>query len=212
MLDAFNKNIDIHANTAAEIFNVELDKVTKEQRRVAKTVNFGVLYGMSPYGLSEALGISGTEASQYIKKYFEIHRGIKDYCNQMIKFAEENGYTETLFGFRRQLTNLNSRIPSLRESEERMAINAPVQGTAAEVLKLAMINLDKELKSYNKNGQVARMLLTVHDELVVEASDSIANKIAKLTKETMESVIKLNIPLNCEVEIGKNWGEMRVLS
>ena len=208
MLDAFAQNIDIHTKTAAEIFNVGIDKVTKNQRRAAKTVNFGVLYGMSAYGLSEALGISTTEAGDYINKYFDVHRGIKDYCNKMIKFAEEKGYTETLFGFRRQLANINSSIYVLRDSEERMAINAPVQGTAAEVLKLAMIELDKKLKLYNKDGHVARMLLTVHDELVIEASEGIVDEIAKLTKETMENVIKLNIPLICEVEVGKNWGEM----
>lgn len=212
MIEAFTNNIDIHTNTAAEIFNVGIDKVTKDQRRVAKTVNFGVLYGMSPYGLSQALSIPQAKAAEYITKYFDVHRGIKDYCNKMIKFAHENEYVETLFGFRRNLAGMNSSLYLVRDSAERMAINAPIQGTAADVLKIAMINLDKKLEKFNKNGTIARMLLTVHDELVIEASDKIVQEISILVKETMENAIKLNIPLTCEVEVGKNWGEMEKLA
>ena len=212
MLEAFQKNVDIHAQTAAEIFNTGIDKITSSQRRVAKTVNFGVLYGMSPYGLSQALSIPQGAAAEYIKKYFEVHKGIKEYCNRMIAIAEKEGYVETLFGFRRTLPNINSPIYNIRDAEERMAINTPVQGTAAEVLKLAMIKLAEELKPLNKNGKVARILLTVHDELVVETSKSITTEVAKKVKEAMEGVIKINLPLICEVEVGVNWGEMEKIS
>lgn len=212
MLDAFKQNIDIHSKTASELFSVGLDKVTSNQRRVAKTVNFGVLYGMSPYGLSQALSISQNEAADYINKYFEVHTGIKKYCNSMIQFARYRGYVETLFGFKRNLPNINSSQYIIRDSEERMAINTPVQGTAAEVLKLAMIELDKKLKPLNTKNIIARMLLTVHDELVVEASDSIVEKVTEIMKKTMEGVIDINLPLLCEVEVGNNWGETRKVS
>lgn len=202
MKEAFVSGQDIHARTAAEIFNIKISEVTAMQRRVAKTVNFGVLYGMSPYGLSQALSIDQEKAGQFISRYFEAHLGIKDYCNRMIDCARKEGYVETLFGLRRNLSEINSPMRNVADSEERMAINTPVQGTAAEILKLAMIEL-------NSNLQEARMLLTIHDELIIEAKTKEVPKVARLMKDVMENVIKLCVPIEVEVETGQNWGEMR---
>lgn len=206
MLFAFEHDEDIHAATAARIFNIPITEVTSDQRRVAKTVNFGVLYGMSSYGLSQALDIPRQRADSYIKQYFTTHIGIKKYCDDMIKLAREKGYVETLFGFRRSMTNINSYNHNLAEAEERMAVNAPVQGTAAEVLKLAMIELHQRLK---EKSEKARLILTVHDELVVETPEYLAKDIAKIVQETMENIVKICIPLRAEVSIGKNWAEAK---
>jgi DNA polymerase-1 len=209
MIEAFTSGVDIHSKTAAEIFDIPIKKVTANERRVAKTVNFGILYGMSPYGLSQALSIDQNDAAKYITKYFSIHTGIKDYANRMIKIAREEGHVETLFGFRRSLPNIDSHIRSLAESEERMAINAPVQGTAAEVLKLAMVDLFKKLeKERDKDEVYPRMLLTIHDEIVVEVPENQAKKIVGIIKDSMEKVITLCVPMEVKVEVGQNFGEM----
>lgn len=207
MTEAFTSSSDIHSKTASEIFDIPIKKVTADQRRVAKTVNFGILYGMSPYGLSQALSIEQSDAVKYIQKYFSVHKGIKDYANRMIKFAKEKGYVETLFGFRRSLPNIDSANRSLAESEERMAINAPVQGTAAEILKLAMIQLELGIKNYELNKR-PRMLLTIHDEIVLEAPRKEVKEVAKLARETMEKIITLCVPMEVKVETGQNLGEM----
>lgn len=203
MLEAFNTNQDIHARTASELFNVNIKKITKDQRRLAKTVNFGVLYGMSPYGLSQALSIDLEEASKYIMRYFSVHSGVKDYCNEMIYRAKTEGDVETLFGFKRELVNINSPIRVASEADERIAINTPVQGTAAEIMKLAMIELDKKLPKSSK------LILTVHDELVVEVPISQAKKIATLVKKTMEGVVTLCVPIKVDVGVGKNWADAK---
>jgi DNA polymerase I len=209
MIEAFRSKEDIHSHTASEIFGVDIDKVTADQRRVAKTVNFGVLYGMSPYGLSQALGIEQGEAVEYIKKYFEKHKGIKEYCNRMIELAEKEGYVETLFGFKREFLHIHSPYRNVAEAEERMAINAPVQGTAAEILKLAMVELDKQLSVVSCPLSVKpQMLLTIHDEIVLEVPKKDVKKIAKLVKESMENVVKICVPIEAEVETGKNLGEL----
>lgn len=207
MIEAFSNGVDIHTKTATEIFNTELDKVTKNQRRIAKTVNFGVLYGMSPYGLSQALSISQEDAALYIKKYFESHIGIKKYCDDTILYAKKNGYVETLFGFKRNFTNLNSPFRNVAESEKRMAINAPVQGTAAEILKLAMIELDNRIQNTDNSGKV-RMLLTIHDEIVLEVPKKEVNKVAKLVREIMENTVLLCVPIEVSVASGKSLGDL----
>lgn len=214
MIEAFDKGVDIHTKTASEIFNTPTDKVSRDQRRAAKAVNFGIVYGQTPFGLSQSLGIDPGEAAKYIAEYFEAHPGIKNYINEMIKMAHDEGYVETVFGTRRYLPNINSHIRYIAESEERMAINMPVQGTAAEILKLAMIKLDQELSSLSfkkvaKDKLVPRMLLTVHDELVVEAPESQAEEAAKLVKDVMENVVKLCIPVEVNVGIGSNWAEAK---
>ena len=212
MIDSFKSGVDIHTRTAAEIFTVGLDKVTKEQRNRAKTINFGVLYGMSPYGLSQALNIGQSEAAEYIKKYFTVHSGIKDYCTRMIKVAREEGYVETLFGFRRSLPNIDSHYRNIAEAEERMAINTPVQGSAAEILKLSMIELKKQLSLLNKKGIKAEMLLTIHDELIIEVEEKSLLEVARVVKKSMENAISLCVPILAEVKIGKSWGEMDEVS
>ncbi len=204
MEEAFLKGEDIHAKTASELFNINIKNVNRAQRSLAKTVNFGILYGMSPYGLSQALSIDQRNASEYIMKYFSIHTGIKDYCTRMIKIAKSDGQVETLFGYKRELTNIHSKSNNEREADERIAINTPVQGTAAEILKLAMIELSKRLK-----GKKGKMLLTVHDELVVEVPTKQAKRVAKIVKETMENVVKLCVPIEVEVGIGDNWEECK---
>lgn len=206
MIAAFKNGEDIHSRTASEIFDIPLNKVTKDQRRIAKAVNFGIVYGQTPFGLSQALSIETSKAAEYIMHYFDIHKGIKDYINKMIAQAHDEGYVETLFGMRRYLPNINSRIRYIAEGEERMAINTPVQGTASEIIKLAMIELDKKLSS--KYPQ-ARMLLTVHDELVVEAPNKDAQGVASVVRDVMENVIKLCIPVEVTVGIGDNWAEAK---
>ena len=208
MIKAFKDGLDIHARTAAEIFKVPLTKVTKDQRRIAKAVNFGINYGQTPYGLSEAIGISTQEAHKYIAEYFDVHRGIKNYINETIAHAHEHGYVQTLFGFKRYLPNINSSNHYLVEADERMAINTPVQGTAAEILKLAMVELEKKLRSGEAEKR-SKLLLTVHDELVVEAPEKDAENIAKLVKDTMENVVKLCVPVTVEVGIGENWAKAK---
>ncbi|MEI6144094.1 MAG: DNA polymerase [Candidatus Berkelbacteria bacterium] len=211
MMEAFKNGVDIHSKTASEIFSTPVEKVTKDQRRIAKTVNFGVLYGISPYGLSQTLGIKQEEASRYILQYFKIHSGIKRYCENQIALAKKQGYVETLFGFRRELPEINSANRNIAESAQRMAINTPVQGTAAEILKLAMIELHKKLSaiSYQLPAVSAKLILTVHDELIVEAPTSEAEKIAQLMREIMENEVKLSVPVEVEVGIGDNWDEAK---
>jgi len=204
MLKAFRDGVDIHSKTASEIFDTPVVKITNEQRRVAKTVNFGVICGISPYGLSQTLGIEQSRAAEYILRYFKIHSGIKRYCQEQVDLAKKLGYVETLFGFQRKLPEINSPIRAVAEGAQRMAINTPVQGTAAEVLKLAMIKLYKKL-----SAKEAKLILTVHDELIVEAPKTEAQNVAKLMKEIMENEVKLCIPVEVEIGIGRNWNEAK---
>lgn len=229
MLEAFKAGQDIHAQTASFIFHKPIEKVTKDERSNAKTINFGILYGMSPFGLSQALSISQAESARYIMEYFHTHGGVKKYVQNIIDYARENGEVETLFGFKRKLTNINADNRIQRESDERMAVNTPIQGTAAEILKLSMIELNRKLKSEirmsksetnpkskipnNENGKRitgnCKLILTVHDELVVEAPEGQAKEVAKLMKEVMEGVVSLCVPIEVEVGIGNNWAECK---
>lgn len=204
MLKAFKDGIDVHAKTASEIFNLPVSKIDHDKRRIAKTVNFGVLYGISPYGLSQTLGVPQEKAAEYIMRYFDIHSGIKSYCQEQVDLAKKSGYVETLFGFRRQLPDINSENRNLVEGAQRMAINTPVQGTAAEILKLAMIELHKKLPAKS-----AKLILTVHDELIVEVKTGQAKKVAKIMREIMENEVKLCVPVEVEVGIGSNWDETK---
>lgn len=204
MLKAFKDGIDVHAKTASEIFNLPVSKIDHDKRRIAKTVNFGVLYGISPYGLSQTLGVPQEKAAEYIMRYFDIHSGIKSYCQEQVDLAKKSGYVETLFGFRRQLPDINSENRNLVEGAQRMAINTPVQGTAAEILKLAMIELDKKLPA-----ESAKLILTIHDELIVEVKTGQAKKVAKIMREIMENEVKLCVPVEVEVGIGSNWDETK---
>jgi len=208
MLAAFEADEDIHAATAAEILGVPLEKVTKEMRRLAKTINFGIIYGMSSYGLAQALGISQEEARDYIEKYFNLHYGLKNYIEESIAQAREKGYAETVFGRRRPIPEINSSVFNVRAAGERMAINMPIQGTAADLIKLAMIKIDQELPKISKK---AKMILQVHDELVFEVPEEEIKKVAKLVKEIMENCYSFKVPLKVDLAVGKNWGQLSPL-
>lgn len=205
MIAAFQKNEDIHTRTAAAIWNLDPDKVSPEQRRAAKAINFGVIYGMGPQGLSAGAGVSLSEAKDFIQKYFEANPEIRDYIELTKALAAKQGYAETVFGRRRYLPEITSGVPQVRAAAERMAINHPVQGTAADLLKLAMIRVHDSLK---KKLPTAKLILTVHDELVVEAPEQEAREVATLLKTEMENAHRFTVPLVVETEIGKNWGEM----
>lgn len=205
MLDAFRSGEDIHRATAAWVFEVKPEDVTDEQRRAAKTLNFGVLYGMGAFHFARASGVSVEEARSFIERYRKQYAGVSRMIEQYIANAEELGYTETLFGRRRYVPEINSHDPGTRAAAERAAYNFPLQGTAADLLKKAMIELSAVLaEKYPK----ARMVLTVHDELVVEVLEEEASAVAKLMREVMEGVYTLDVPLVVDVGVGKNWRDV----
>ncbi len=208
MLEIFEKGEDIHRATAAAIHGVPLDKVTKEMRYAAKEVNFGVLYGMGVYGLSWRADISHAEARKFIEKYFQEFSGVKKYIDQTLAFTKKEGYCETLFGRRRYLPELNSSNYQARSAAERMAINHPVQGTAADLMKMAMIDVHKYIKQ-NFSDEEVKMILQVHDELVFEVKEKLVAEVSKKVKEIMENVVKLRVPIKVEVASGKRWGDLK---
>jgi len=208
MMEIFSNDLDIHKATAAAINGVKLEEVTKEMRRAAKEVNFGVLYGMGSYGLSNRTGIPVWEAKEFIKKYFEQFKDVKEYIDQNLKFTKKEGYCETLFGRRRYIPELNSHNFQLRSAAERMAINHPIQGTAADLMKMAMIAVSDKLKKEFKKDETM-MILQVHDELVIEVKKGLEKKVGEIIQRTMEDVVKLNVPVKVDVETGTRWGEIK---
>ncbi len=204
--EAFNKGRDIHTETAAEIFEVEADDVTENMRREAKVINFGIAYGMSAYGLSDDLDISRKEAEEYINRYFDRFSGVKNYMEDIIFKAGEQGYVTTIFNRRRQIPEIKSRNFHRRSFAERTAINTPIQGSAADIMKIAMIDLYNSLKDKNS---IARILLQVHDELVLEVKKEVLADIARTVKENMESAVELEVPLIVDLQVGDNWKEKR---
>ena len=202
LLDAFNNNLDIHTKTAMDIFKVTKDEVTKNMRRQAKAVNFGILYGISAYGLAEDLGISPKEAKRFIEDYFNTYPGIKDYMNKEIEEAHKNGYVKTIMGRIRTIEELSSNNFMQRSMGERMALNTPIQGSSADILKKAMIEIDKKMQD---NKLKSTMLLQVHDELIFNVIKEEKDIMTKIVKETMENTIKLNVPLVVDIEFGDNW-------
>jgi len=205
LIRRFRQGDDIHTATAAAVFGVEPSAVTQELRRRAKVINFGILYGMSPFGLSRELGIGGKEAKTYIDHYFDRYPGVKEYIDGLKASARKNGYVFTIMGRRRFLKDIDSRNKVLREAAERMAINTPIQGSAADLIKMAMIRVDRE---FREAGMKARLILQVHDELIVEAPEREAVGSERLLKEAMEGAAKLSVPLTVSVSRGKNWGEI----
>lgn len=205
MLDAFKHNIDIHAKTASEVFNVDLDKVTKRQRSDAKAVNFGIVYGISDYGLSEDLNISRAQAKEYIDEYLKSYPNIKKYMKDIVKKAKDDGYVETMFHRRRYITEISSSNFNVRSFGERIALNTPIQGTAADIIKIAMINVSKRIE---KEGLKSRLILQIHDELIIEAFDDELEAIEKILKEEMENAVDIGVKLQAEVEVGDNWYEI----
>ena len=204
MINAFKNNEDIHASTASAVFNVPINQVTKEQRSNAKVVNFGIIYGVSAFGLSNQTSLNRRESKELIEKYYEKYPKLKQYINNQISFARENGYVETILGRRRYLRDINSRNSFVRSAAERNAINAPVQGSAADIIKIAMINIEKKLRD---DGYNSKMLLQVHDELVFDVFKPELNDIITLVKNQMENAYEIKVPLTVDINYGLNWLE-----
>ena len=204
MIEAFNNGEDIHASTAAKVFNVPIDEVTREQRSNAKTVNFGIIYGVSAFGLSNQTDLSRKESKELIDTYYETYPKLRSYIDQQIAFAREHGYVKTVMGRRRYLKDINARNAMVRGGAERNAVNAPVQGSAADIIKVAMISIFDEM---NKREMKSQMLLQVHDELIFDAQNDEVDELKTLIKDKMENAFKLNVPLDVEIGTGNNWLE-----
>lgn len=203
MKEAFIEEQDIHTSTAMRVFGVEKpEEVTSNIRRRAKAVNFGIVYGISDYGLSQNLGITRKEAQQFIDTYFKKYPGIETYMHEVVREAKEKGFVETLFNRRRYLPEINSRNFNLRSFAERTAINTPIQGSAADILKVAMIKIAQALK---ESDLKATMLLQVHDELIFEAPEEEIPALQKLVEDVMEHAVELSVPLKVESDFGQSW-------
>jgi DNA polymerase-1 len=210
MLAAFRQGLDIHAATAGAIYSVPLEAVTKAQRRHAKAINFGLIYGMSIFGLTRTTELTLAESEKFVKAYFEQFPGVKRYLDGIRKLAAQQGYVETLLGRRRYFPMLkNPTNINLKNREEREAINAPVQGTAADIMKIAMLKIPAALAKAGLNG---KMLLQVHDEIVLECPESELDATTRVVQETMQAAYPLSIPLLTEARCGPNWGQMRVIA
>jgi DNA polymerase-1 len=204
MIKAFQDGEDIHASTAAKVFNVAIKDVTREQRSNAKTVNFGIIYGVSAFGLSNQTDLSRSESKELIDTYYKTYPKLRNYMSKQVDFARDNGYVETIMGRRRYLKDINSRNAVVRGAAERNAVNAPIQGSAADIIKLAMINIHKKLAAEN---YTSKMLLQVHDELVFDAYKPELDKLKTLIKTEMENAYKMSVPLDVEIGVGENWLE-----
>jgi DNA polymerase-1 len=206
LVEAFRRGEDIHSRTAQEVFDVAPFAQTREHRRMAKVINFGVIYGLSPFGLAQNLSIDQREAARFIAKYFERYRGVKDFLDGQIAETRKTGVTKTLFGRIRQIPEINSPQPNLRNFAERTAMNTPMQGAAADLIKLAMIELDRRLPQEELKS---RMILQVHDELLFEGPEAEIPKLTKLAKEVMEGVHKFKVPILADTKVGPNWRDMK---
>ena len=202
MIEAFNSGEDIHAMTASQVFKIPLNEVSKQVRSKAKAVNFGIVYGISEFGLAEQIDIKRYEAKEYIEQYLETYHGIRDFMTEIVESAKKKGYVTTLYNRRREIPELSSKNYMIRKFGERAAMNTPIQGTAADIMKIAMIAVYNEL---NKRGLKSRIVLQIHDELLVETCLDEKEEVAKLLKECMENAATLKVPLKVEVEEGKNW-------
>ena len=202
LVDAFGKNEDIHTRTASEVFGIDPLLQTGEMRRRAKAINFGIIYGQTAFGLARELQISHRDAQEFIQRYFKRYRGVKQFIDEVVEDTRQSRMTRTLFGRRRQIPDISSRNPGLRQFAERTAVNSPIQGTAADLIKLAMIRIHRELRERKLES---RMLLQVHDELVFEVPDEELETLRALVKEEMESVVSLSVPLVVDVAVGRNW-------
>jgi DNA polymerase-1 len=202
MKNSFLNGEDIHKATAANVFNIPLDEVTREQRSHAKTVNFGIIYGVSAFGLSNQTNLSRKEAKELIENYYLSYPTLKNYISKQVDFARDNGYVETLLGRRRYLKNINSQNAMVRSGDERNAVNAPIQGSAADIIKIAMIHIQNLLQ---KGNYKSKMLLQVHDELVFDIHKDELEVLKPIIKYEMENAYKLSIPLDVDLDIGENW-------
>lgn len=206
MREAFLNEEDIHKQVASKVFNVPLEEVTKEQRTAAKAVNFGIVYGISGFGLAEQLGISRKKAEQYIEQYLEKYKGVKEFMDRIVEKAKEQGYVETLFHRRRYIPELSSNNYMVRQFGARAAMNTPIQGTAADIMKIAMIEVNKKLEEEKLN---AKLILQIHDELLIECEIEEKEEVKKILKESMENAVKLSIPLEVEVSEADNWYDVK---
>lgn len=206
MIEAFCNNEDIHAQAASKVFNIPLEEVTKEERTKAKAVNFGIVYGISEFGLGEQLGVSRKKAKKYIEQYLDKYSGIKEFMTNIVEETKEKGYVETLYHRRRYVPELKSNNYMVRQFGGRVAMNTPIQGTAADIMKIAMINVYNKLK---ENNLKSKLIVQVHDEILVETLESEKEQVKQIVKEEMENVIKLKVPLLAEVEEGYNWYEAK---
>ena len=204
MIEAFKNGEDIHASTASRVFNVPLTEVSREQRSNAKTVNFGIIYGVSAFGLSNQTDLSRGEAKELIDTYYETYPKLRAYMSKQVDFARDNGYVQTVLGRRRYLKDINSRNAVVRGAAERNAVNAPIQGSAADIIKIAMINIYDKLQA---SGYKSKMLLQVHDELVFDIYKPELDAMKTLIKTEMENAYTLNVPLDVDLDIGDNWLE-----
>lgn len=204
LIEAYNSGMDIHSITASKVFNVPLGQVTRQQRSNAKAVNFGIVYGMSAFGLSQDLSISRKEATEYINQYFETYPKVKEYLDNIVAFAKEKGYVKTLFGRKRPIPELKSSNFMQKSFGERIAMNSPIQGTAADIMKIAMINVDKRLQQENMKS---RIVLQVHDELLVEAYKDEVDKVSEILSQEMSNAADLSVNLDVDVNVGDNWLE-----
>jgi DNA polymerase-1 len=203
-VDSFRKGEDIHTRTAAEVFGIPADKQTAELRRRAKVINFGIIYGQTAFGLAKQLGTSNRDAQQYINRYFERYQGVKQYLQENILETRKTHITRTLFGRLRQIPDIDSKNLNLRSIAERVAVNSPIQGTAADLIKRAMIQIHRKLK---KQGRQTKMLLQVHDELVFDVPENEVEAIHELVKTEMETVYELSVPIKVDIATGRNWME-----
>ena len=204
LLKAFQEGEDVHSKTASEVFNVDIDEVTTDLRRNAKAINFGLIYGISAFGLGKQLGITRNLAAEYMAMYFEKYPGVKEYMESTKKLAGENGYIETLFGRRLYLRDINASNAMRRQASERAAINAPVQGTAADIMKIAMIKMHKLIKETNIG---AKLILQVHDELILDTPAKEIDQVIELVTESMMGAANLDVPLEIDIGIGDNWDQ-----
>ena len=208
---AFKNNEDIHSLTASQIFNVDIKKVNQDQRRKAKAINFGIIYGISQYGLAKQINVTNHEAEEFLNAYFLKFPEIKIYMDRTIKFCRKSGFVNNIFGRRSHFININDKNYNIRNFQERAAINAPIQGSAAEIMRLAMIRLDKKLS--DQKNQNTKMLLQIHDELIFETPKEEAKRISKIIIDEMSSVVKseqhsFSIPLTVDLNTGENWGTL----
>jgi DNA polymerase-1 len=204
LVSAFREGTDVHTRTASLIFGINESEVKSEQRRIAKTINFGVIYGMSAFRLSNELNISRSDATNFITAYFNTYSGVRQFIEDVIKKTEETGYVTTIFGRRRYIPTINSRNKTEKAAAERIAVNTPIQGSAADIVKTAMLNLDSRLKNERSKAQ---LLLQVHDELIFECPKESAGETAILIKTEMEQAASLSVLLRVSVETGNRWGD-----
>ena len=204
LITAFREGLDVHAATAAKIFHLPVSEVTADQRRIAKTANFGIMYGISAFGLAQRLRLPRSEAKKIIDDYFTSFPAIRSFIDGTVAAARQNGYVETLFGRRRYLPEIQSKNVTIRSLAERNAVNAPIQGTSADIIKIAMIRIDRRIR---EAGLASRMVLQIHDELVFEAPASEVEALKRMVVEEMEGVIRLSVPLTVECNEGRNWLE-----